>query len=142
MPDAIEFSNALDKVKVLDLSVNDFQKIFSHLMSFNRSEGNFSLKRKIKFNNSNVKIISAADVELVLDKKLRGLVEINELQEWANFVLMVDEYQISETESLDQQERIKNILHQVATPEVHNELTDAIIQYYLNCLRTKSDIEL
>lgn len=130
-------SAALSKVKVLDITLGDFKTRFGHIIKFDRQGADFLLEMKEQVTDT--LDATSDDVKTVLKKCLKGNISNAELQEWANFLILCDVYEVASGEAKETQEATLAVLHRIANPEINSELTDAMVKYYLGCLETKQE---
>lgn len=117
----------------LDLSLDDFEGQFRHVFRFERTGVDFALRFPQPIDEEELPIqeVGPKAIRAVLNKCLRGEITAEALQGWANFLILFPAYDFDGT--------VSSILHLVATPEIHEELNDSTIRYYLSCLDSGKD---
>jgi hypothetical protein len=135
-----ELARALAQLKVLALSLPEFQVRFGHILRFERTGSDFKLDMLKPFPLTTA--VSLEDIQVVLAKQQRGDISTAVLQEWANFLLLCDAYEIMSGADEELRDCAVTVLQRIATPEINSELTDAMVKYYLGCLEAGQTPEL
>lgn len=128
---------ALSKVKVLDLSLEEFKGKFGHIVEFSRRGEDFVLDMNVEVPHT--EIVTSNDVRVVLRKYLNGEVGEKGLQEWANFLILCDAYELAIGEDEKVREVTLAVLHKIANLEINSDLSQGMVRYYLTCLESKQE---
>ena len=126
---------ALIGYKTLSVGLTTVQEIFGHSGRLTREGATFHVEGS--WEGEKVIYLHPEDIETVLNKFLTGLTSSAELQEWANFLIMCDAYEVAPHIKMGIKEAMLEILHGVASPEINRPLNNRTVQSYLRHLRRK-----
>ena len=125
-------ASALTEVKTLDLSIEDFGREFSSIIHIEQSGTTFGIRfiRPVELPTLSV---SADDVKKAIEKCLGGRVPADALRSWANFLILCDAFEFEGRTPLG------SVLHLLASPEIHGELDERALRYYVTCLESSRE---
>jgi len=133
----------LVKYKTLDVGLSKVKDMLKNVARIDlRSDENENYTRGVFF-DTNYKPgkdinVSSSDIEIVLNKYLKNKITAVELEDWASFILLMNEtYNVCFNDSEQVQEIALYILHKIAMPETVRGFTidNEVINYFIDCIQ-------
>jgi hypothetical protein len=111
-----------DKYAWLDISIDAMKSELGHTW-FKRNGANFELGPIPDIGEPIP--VGPAHIENAIDRVLAGRIRPQDLQDWANLVILADAYEVSSALSADERQQLLSVLHELATPEIFDSASHA-----------------
>lgn len=123
----------LESVKRLEMSPRELVERYDHIFDFHRESARQVLRYKVPYRplEESLVEVSRHDVRLVLEDYLASTVSLDDLRDWAYFLIMNEDYELADDAG---RRVVTTVLHLVAAPELHGALTRERVQHYIECL--------
>jgi len=127
-----KYRKIFEDYKILRICFCQFKSLVSDILEIDGANGDINIVYKKSI--IDVCLFTKKDIERALVYFLNKQIDDGEIVSWANILIMADFYGIDHVEENNQRKVMLEIIHRIANTRINSDLTDAMANYYLNCL--------